>query len=100
MLENIQPVTISHRAAEEIKNIMQTKGIPAGYGLRIGVRGGGCGATLIMGFDKKLDTDLAYAIDGIPVYVDKRHTLYVIGKEIDFHESTDARGFLFRDVNH
>jgi len=27
--------------------------------------------------------------------IDKKHMLYVIGKEVDFHEGTDARGFVF-----
>jgi len=32
---------------------MLNKGIPQEYGLRVGVRGGGCGATFLLGFDKK-----------------------------------------------
>lgn len=97
MFDNIQPVSISARAAEEIRKIMDTKNIPADYGLRVGVKGGGgCGgASLLIGFDKKKDHDLSYTIADIPVYVDKRHTLYIIGKEVDFHESEDARGFMF-----
>lgn len=97
MFDDIRPVTISPRAAEEIRKIMQTKNIPEGYGLRAGVRGGGCGVSFIIGFDKKKSTDIAYTISGIPVYVDKKHTLYLMGKEIDFHESAEARGFMFVD---
>jgi iron-sulfur cluster assembly protein len=98
MFDNIQPVTISARAAEEIRKIMQTKNIPADYGLRVGVKGGGCGgASLLLGFDKKKESDLVYSVDSIPVYVDKKHTLYVIGKEIDFLENEQARGFMFVD---
>lgn len=97
MFENIHPVTISSRAATEIKKIMATKNIPEGYGLRVGVRGGGCGVSLIIGFDKKKDSDRAYEIDGIPVYVDKKHTMYIIGKEVDFYEGADARGFVFAE---
>jgi iron-sulfur cluster assembly protein len=97
MFDDIQPITLTARAAEEVRKIMQTKNIPADYGLRVGVRGGGgCGgAQLIIGFDKKKETDLAYTIEGIPVYVDKKHTLYVIGKQVDFYEGADARGFIF-----
>lgn len=97
MFDSLQPVKISARAAEEVKKIMNTKNIPAGYGLRIGVRGGhGCGgAQLIIGFDKKKEADLAYTISGIDIYVDKKHTMYVIGKEVDFVDNTDARGFAF-----
>lgn len=98
MFASIQPVTISAKAAEEIRKIMQTKNIPADYALRVGVRGGGCsGVSLMIGFDKKKDSDLAYEIAGIPVLVDKKHTMYIIGKEVDFHESADARGFMFVD---
>lgn len=98
MFPSVQPVTISAKAAEEIRKIMQTKNIPADYALRVGVRGGGCsGVSLIIGFDKKKESDLAYEIEGIPVLVDKKHTMYIMGKQVDFHESEDARGFMFID---
>jgi iron-sulfur cluster assembly protein len=95
MFDNLQPVTISSRAAVEIRKIMETKNIPQDYGLRVGVRGGGCGVTLIIGFDRKKDSDMAYTIGDIPVYIDKKHTMYLIGKEVDFLESEEARGFMF-----
>lgn len=98
MFDQLQPVTISPRAAEEIRKIMTTKNIPQDYGLRVGVRGGGCGVSLIIGFDKKKDTDIAYTIDGIPVFIDKKHTMYIIGKEVDFFEGEDSRGFMFVDT--
>jgi iron-sulfur cluster assembly protein len=97
MLENIEPVKISLKAAGEIRKIMETKNIPAGYGLRIGIRGGGCGAQLMVGFDTMKETDRAYMISGIQVYIDKAHALYVMGKTIDFHEDSEVRGFLFTD---
>ena len=99
MFDEIQPVGLTARAAEEVKKIMRNKNILEGYGLRIGVRGGhGCGgAQLIIGFDKKKSTDLEFRVDDVAVYVDKKHTMYVIGKEVDFYEGADERGFLFRD---
>lgn len=97
MFDQLQPVKLSLRAAQEVKKIMQTKNIPEGYGLRIGVRGGhGCGgAQLIIGFDKQKDSDLAYNVNDIPIYVDKKHTMYVIGKEVDWVENETERGFTF-----
>jgi len=98
MFESLHPVTISPRAVEEILKIIKTKNIPAGYGLRIGIKGGGCGGvSMLIGFDKKKDNDLSYEIGEIPVYVDKKHTMYVIGKEVDFYEGEDTRGFMFID---
>lgn len=99
MFDNVKPIGISARAADEVKKIMQSKNIPAGYGLRLGVKGGGCaGVSLIIGFDKQKPTDLAYELEGIPVYVEKKHTMYLIGKEVDFYEGVDARGFMFADA--
>jgi iron-sulfur cluster assembly protein len=98
MFSPINPVTISAKAAEEIRKIMETKNIPAGYALRVGIRGGGCGGvSLLIGFDKKKETDLSYSVEGIPVLVEKKHTMYIIGKEVDFYEGADARGFMFVD---
>jgi len=99
MFDHLKPVSLTPRAAAEVLKIMQTKNIPAGYGLRIGIRGGaGCGgAQLILGFDKKKETDLAYELGGVPCYVEKKHTMYVIGKQVDFYEGDDARGFVFTD---
>ncbi len=97
MFENLHPVTISARAAEEIHKIMETKNIPANYGLRVGVKGGGCGGvSLLLGFDKKKDSDLVYTINDIPVYIDKKHTMYIIGKEVDFYDG-DVSGFMLTD---
>ena len=99
MFSTLQPVTISAKAAVEIRKIMQTKNIPADYALRVGVRGGGCaGVSLMIGFDKKKETDLSYELEGITMLVDKKHTLYVIGKEVDYYEGADAKGFMFVDA--
>lgn len=96
MFDNLQPVSLTSRAAQEVLNIMRTKNIPQGYALRLGVKGGGCGGvSLIIGFDKQKPTDLTYQVDGVTVLVDKKHTLYLIGKKVDFYEGADARGFLF-----
>jgi iron-sulfur cluster assembly protein len=98
MIATEQPVSISPQAAEEIKKIMAIKNIPAGHGLRVGVRGGGCGVQLILGFDKPKDSDLVYEVVGISVMMDKKHMIYLIGKQVDFFEGEDARGFHFVDV--
>jgi iron-sulfur cluster assembly protein len=98
MFNNIRPVTISSRACQEIRDIMKNKGIPADYGLRVGIKGGGCGGmALMIGFDRQKDTDLSYVVDGITVYVDKKHTMYLLGKEVDFVDDSEGRGFMFRD---
>ncbi|MFM7488487.1 MAG: HesB/IscA family protein [Cytophagales bacterium] len=99
MFDNLQPVTITPRAAQEVMFIMRTKNIPEGYALRLGVKGGGCGGvSLIIGFDKQKPNDLSYQIDGVTVLVDKKHTMYLIGKKVDFYEGADAKGFMFVEM--
>lgn len=97
MFEISNPVTISKRAVDEIRKIMTTKNIPSEYGLRVGVKGGGCGVSLLIGFDKRKDSDQIYSISGITVYIDKKHTMYIIGKEVDFYEGEEGEGFMFTD---
>ena len=92
----LEPVELTERAIREVKNIFTTKNIPEGYGLRIGMKGGGCGGmSFILGFDKPTGNDLTYTIEGIPVLVEKRHTMYLVGMQVDFYEGAEARGFMF-----
>ncbi len=94
------PVQLTPRAAEEIRKIMTTKEIPEGFSLRVGVRGGGCsGMQYILGFDRKREHDTQFEVDGIAVYMDKRHGLYLMGTVIDYHDGLNARGFTFDNPN-
>ncbi|MBO6576283.1 MAG: iron-sulfur cluster assembly accessory protein [Rhodothermales bacterium] len=94
------PLQLSDRAANEIRNIMETKSLPEGFGLRVGVRGGGCsGMSYMLGFDRKRDHDLQFEVDGIAVYMDKRHGLYLMGTMIDYQDGLNARGFTFENPN-
>ena len=94
------PIRLSDRAAEEIQALMSTKDIPEGYGLRVGVRGGGCsGMSYVLGFDRRREHDAEFAIGGITIFMDKRHGLYLMGTQIDFHDGLDARGFTFENPN-
>ena len=93
----IEPVTLSERAIAEVKHIMTHKSIPEGYGLRIGVKGGGgCGGMgFMLGFDKSKEGDISYEQAGITIHVEKKQTMYLVGLEVDFIENAEARGFTF-----
>lgn len=89
------PLKITDLAISEIKNIIDRKSIPADYALRIGVKGGGCGATFMLGFDTPKANDEEYFMENIHILIDKRHLMYVIGMEIDFEETQEGVGFTF-----
>ncbi len=94
------PIALSDRAAREIRKIMSTRDIPEGFNLRVGVRGGGCsGMSYILGFDKMREHDTTFDVDGVTVYMDKRHGLYLMGVTVDYHDGLNARGFTFENPN-
>jgi iron-sulfur cluster assembly protein len=57
------------------------------------MKGGGCGAQFLLGFDLPTDNDQIFIVDKIKVIIDKRHLMYVIGTEVDFEETDEGAGF-------
>jgi iron-sulfur cluster assembly protein len=92
-------VQITPSALKEIKNIIEKKNIPEGYGLRITIKGGkGCtSVNHTLGFDQVTDQDITYQLEGLNVMIRKGELMYLIGKKIDFYEGSDARGFVFEN---
>ncbi len=89
------PLDITPLALQEIRNIKANKGIPSEYALRIGIRGTGCGASFLIGFDKPKPTDEIYETDDLQILIDKKHLIYVVGIQVDFEETQEGRGFTF-----
>lgn len=90
------PVSISPKALSEIKHIFERKNIPAEYSLRIGMKGSGCsGTTFVIGFDKMKEGDEVFRHEGIQIYIEKKHLMYLFGVSIDFIENDVERGFVF-----
>ena len=95
-------VTLTEKAATEVKRIMADQKIEPETLLRVGVTGGGCsGFSYALGFDKSYDekADSRYEFHGVPVVVDKKSALYLDGTTIDFYDGLEARGFKFDNPN-
>lgn len=92
-----EPVKITDKAAEMVQEIMTTKGIPAEYRLRIGVKGGaGCfGVNYIIGFDKIKPDDALYEISGLHVLIEKKQLMFLIGVTLDYISNSEQQGFSF-----
>jgi iron-sulfur cluster assembly protein len=94
------PVSLTAGAYKELLKIRTEKNIPGDYGLRIGVKGGGCaGMSYILGFDLKNDNDNVYQFDEITIFMEKAHGMYLVGMEIDFVDGLNSRGFTFNNPN-
>ena len=95
-------VSLTERAAGEVRRVKEQQSFEPDTFLRIGVTGGGCsGFSYSLGFDKTYDekNDSKYDFFGTAVVVDKKSLLYLDGTTVDFHEGIDRRGFTFENPN-
>lgn len=94
-------VTITPRAAQEIRKIKSENNIPETHSLRIGVKGGGCsGMSYVLAFDEKpRPGDNSFEIGGINVNVDPKSLFYLSGTTLDFSDGLNGRGFVFSNPN-
>ena len=94
------PVIITDGALAQLKRIREEQNIGDQYGLRVGVKGGGCsGFQYVLGFDEQNERDTVYEIGGMKVFLEKAHSIYLLGMEIDWVEGLDNRGFTFNNPN-
>lgn len=96
----IQPISLTQGAVHQLRNIRDEQKIPAEHGLRIGVKGGGCsGFSYVLGFDAKTAQDDEFEIDGLRIFMEKSHAIYLLGMEIDWVDGLNNRGFSFNNPN-
>lgn len=93
-----KPIELTQTAINEIKDIIRTKNIGSEYGLRIGLKGAGCGATYLIGFDHKLPTDDTFEVEDIKILIDRKHLMYIFGLELGFEDGDEGQGFTFSRV--
>lgn len=95
-------LTLTERAASEVKRFLDQGQYGTDAVLRVGVVGGGCS-----GFNYSLNiaTDYDEANDtlsdqhGVKVVVDRKSALFLEGTSVDYYEGLDQRGFQFINPN-
>ena len=94
-------VTLSEKAAQEVKRIIEEQGTPEGVVLRVGVQGGGCsGFAYSLNFDTGTsERDRVTEIHGVKLAVEKKFDPYLDGTVIDFYDGLEKRGFVFNNPN-
>ncbi|TAD99026.1 MAG: iron-sulfur cluster assembly accessory protein [Bacteroidetes bacterium] len=92
------PIQISKKAIQEIKEMIANKNIPQNYGLRVLAEGGGgCGgAKYRLGFDQIKQGDSTFEIEKITIIYEKKQFIFLLGLEIDFEERENEQGFVFK----
>lgn len=96
-----RPVSITEKALAEIRKIRESNDIPADYGLRVGVKGGGCsGLSYSLAFDGESgESDVVIEFGDVSLWVDKKSLFYLMGSEVDFSDGLNGRGFTFNNPN-
>ena len=94
-------ISLTERAAHEVKRIVTEQKLPEATALRVGVKGGGCsGFSYTLGFDDQVtETDQILEVDGVKVVCDPKSFLYLHGTQIDFEDNLMGRGFKFGNPN-
>lgn len=95
-------LTMTERAAQEVKTILEQQSLPAeSTYLRLGVKGGGCS-----GFSYSLDLtesksemDEEFDCFGVKLVCDPKSFLYLNGTVLDFKDEVMGRGFVFNNPN-
>jgi iron-sulfur cluster assembly protein len=94
-------VTLTEKAAKEIKKVMDDQSMPAETVIRVGVQGGGCsGFSYSLNWDTQTtDKDRVAEFHGVRLAVEKKFDPYLDGTVIDFYDGLEKRGFVFNNPN-
>jgi iron-sulfur cluster assembly accessory protein len=94
------PLNLTAKAVEMVKDAMARENL-SGYGIRIGVVGGGCsGFQYSMDFENaQREGDQIFDHEGIKLYVDPMSAMYLQGVTIDYVVGLQGAGFKFINPN-
>jgi iron-sulfur cluster assembly protein len=98
---NQMSLTLTEKAASEVKKIITEQNLPAETVLRVGVQGGGCsGFSYSLGFDTSTsERDRIVDVHGVKMAVDKKFDPYLDGTVVDYYDGLEKRGFVFNNPN-
>tara|TARA_A100000164_G_C21203786_1_gene450691 strand:- start:81 stop:431 length:351 start_codon:yes stop_codon:yes gene_type:complete len=93
-----QAVTLTQKAVEKINTLMEQNGH---YGLRLGVKKGGCaGMEYTLDYvDEVAQHDEVIEQDGARVLIAPMAQMFLFGTEIDYEVSLLEAGFKFKNPN-
>ena len=93
-------VTVTAKAADKLKEIMESEN-RTGQALRIMVKAGGCsGYSYAMGFDsEQREEDIVYEQHGIRMMIDPESSRFLEGTQVDYVETLMGGGFAINNPN-
>lgn len=90
-------LTVTSSAAAAISKYLADHDAPAGAGLRVGIRGGGCsGLQYFLDVENQpKESDRVIEQDGVSVYVDPKSMVFLQGSTLDYVKGLMESGFKF-----
>jgi len=100
MPETTDPIKLTDKAAEKVKELLSGQADGDEQALRVAVRGGGCsGFQYALAFDAPKDEDHRFEAQGVSVVVDKTSMQFVFGSEVDWVDGLQGAGFAVNNPN-
>ena len=94
-------IQVSKSAAEHIAELKIKEQVSKGKRLRISIKEGGCsGFSYKLDFDgQKSSGDKLFESNGIPIVIEGRSLLYIMGMTLDYEGGLNGKGFIFSNPN-
>lgn len=95
------PIKVTEQAIRQLKQTMQESNIPEQYGLRVGIKAGGCsGFEYALGFDSApKEGDSVLEEEGVRIFLDPKSLFYLTGTTLDYSGGLNGKGFTFENPN-
>jgi iron-sulfur cluster assembly protein len=96
----INTIAITEKAARKVSEFAAKAGKNA-WGLKVGVKGGGCsGLTYVLDIvDSPADDDKIIEQHNVRVFVPKKSFVFLAGMTLDFSDGLNGKGFQFHNPN-
>ena len=93
-------INMTEDAAKYLNDLMAKDG-KAGFGLQVGVKGGGCsGLQYELTFENEPAVgSKVYESSGLKIYVDLKSYFYLRGLTLDYSGGLNGKGFVFMNPN-
>ena len=100
-VRNPLDITVTDVAAKKVRYFAEKQGMTDTFGIRVGVKGGGCSGlvyTLSIESDATGD-DKVIEDKGIRIFVPKKSYVFLAGMVLDFSDGLNGKGFVFNNPN-
>lgn len=93
-------ISISETAAEKAKEFAKKENLKD-FGLRVGVKGGGCsGLTYTLSIDpESRPDDKVIEENGVKLFIEKKSYVFLAGTVLEYSGGLNGKGFVFNNPN-